>query len=124
MDIKNYMKRTKNSLIYLGILSLISFLRTLSRENAIAFMRAMGRIAFVLATHERKNTIKHLTLAFGAEKSQEEIHDLAKRVFLNLSVCVSDALRLPVLIKDGTFDKIVTSEGFHHFKQAADRGKV
>lgn len=122
MSVKQYLKKTKNSLIYLGIITLIAFLRALSRENAIAFMNAIGKIAFILASHERKNTIKHLTLAFGSEKSIEEIDALAKKVFLNWSVCIADAVRLPLLVNDGTLDKIVTAQGFHHFTDAVKRG--
>ncbi len=123
MNIGTYMKKSKNTLIYLGIFSLIAFLRSLSRKNAIAFMRSMGALAFVLASHERKNTIKHLTLAFGKEKTQIEIEGLAKKVFMNLSVCIADAIRLPIMVKDGSIDTLVTEEGFHHFTRAADRGK-
>ena len=123
MDVKNNMKKLKNTLIYLGILSLIGFLRFLSRENAIAFMRAMGKIAFVLAAHERKNTIKHLTMAFAKEKTAGEIEELARKVFMNLSVCITDAIRLPVMVKDGSLDDLVTAEGFQHFTNAAESGK-
>lgn len=123
MNVTTYLKKSKNTLIYLGIVSLIAFLRFLSRKNAIAFMRSMGSLAFILAAHERKNTIKHLTMAFGKEKTKEQIEQLAKRVFLNLSVCVADAIRLPAMVKDGSIDELVTAEGFHHFTNAADRKK-
>lgn len=123
MDFKNFIKKTKNSLIYLSIITMIAFLRALSRENAISFMKYIGEIAYILASHERKNTIKHLTIGFGSEKTREEIVNLAKQVFLNWSVCIADAIRLPILVKDGTIDKIVTVQGFRHFTDAVKRGK-
>ena len=117
------MKKIKNSLIYLGILTLVRFLRAISRENAIAFMQHMGRLAFIFAVNERKNTIKHLTFAFGSEKKPNAIKKLAKKVFLNLSTCVADAIRLTVMVKDGTIDRIVEVENFHHFTNAVEAGK-
>lgn len=95
----------------------------MNRPTAIAFMRYVGRLAFMFAVYERKNTIKHLTWAFGNEKTPEEIQELAKRVFLNLSVCVADALRLPKMVKDGTIDRIVTTENFNLLTDEIDKKK-
>ncbi len=118
-----YKKKIKNTLIYYGIVSLISFLQALSREKAVAFMGYVARVSFALAAHERKNTIKHLTMAFGKEKSHEEILALARQIFINWSVCIADAMRLPVLVKDGTLDRIVTAQGFRRFTDTVKRGK-
>lgn len=123
MGISHYRKKVKNTLIYYGIVSLISFLQALSRERAVAFMNYIAKLSFVLAANERKNTIKHLTLAYGKEKSPDEIFLLAKQIFLNWSVCIADAMRLPVLVKDGTLDRIVTVKGFRNFTDVVKRGK-
>jgi len=65
---------------------------------------------------------KHLTLAYGDEKSSRDINDLGKRVFLNLSACTADAVRLPVMTADGSIDKIVETENFDKFKQYVANG--
>lgn len=123
MNLKTQLKKIKNTGIYLGILAIVTLLRSMNRINSIVFMKHMGRLAFILAKHERKNAIKHLTVAFGAEKSPREIHDLAKRVFLNLSACAADAIRLPVLVKDGTIDQLVTVENYHYYTDEVKKGK-
>jgi len=110
-------------LIYYGVICLVSFFSVLPRKTAISLMKFAGQIAYVLAATRRKRTIKHLTLAFGNEKTEEEIKELAKKATMNLVVCIADALRLPVLVKDGTIDKIVTEENFHRFTDAVKRGK-
>lgn len=123
MNRKSRIKKLKNTGIYVGILAGIKLLRSLSRQNSIGLMRHMGRLAFMFARHERKNAIKHLTMAFGTEKTPQEIHDLAKRVFLNLSACAADAIRLPLLVKDGTIDKLITVENYHYFTDEVKKGK-
>lgn len=123
MNIKPQLKKIKNTFIYIGIVFLITLLRAMNRRNAIAFMRYMGHLAFMFAAYERKNAIKHLTWAFGNEKSQKEIHEIAKRVFLNFGACAADAIRLPLLVKDGTIDRIVTTENFHYLTDEIDKKK-
>lgn len=121
MNLKPQAKKIKNTAIYVGIVILIKVLRAMNRPNAIAFMRYMSRLAFMFAVYERKNAIKHLTWAFGNEKTQKEIHDIAKRVFLNFGTCAADAIRLPLLVKDGTIDRIVTTENLHYLTDEADK---
>lgn len=120
---KPKIKKIKNTAIYIGIWLIIKFLRAMDRMTSIAFMRYMGRLAFMFAVHERKNTIIHLTRAYGFEKTHAEIHDLAKSVFLNIATCVADAIRLPLLVKDGTIDKLVSLENFHYFTDEVQKGK-
>lgn len=123
IKIKPALKKLKNDAIYAGILLLIKVLRSMDRKNAIAFMRHMGRLAFMLAHHERESTMKNLTHAFGHEKTEAEIHNLAKRVFRNLSTCAADAIRLPLMVEDGSIDRLVTTEDFHYFTQEAEKKK-
>lgn len=123
MITKQQLKKIKNTGIYLGILFFIKLLRSMNRMSAISFMRYVGRLAFMAAVYERKNAIKHLTLAFGAEKKPSEINELAKQMFLNMSACIADAIRLPLLVKDGTIDKLVSLENFHFFTDQVAKGK-
>ena len=115
-------KNIKNTFIYIGILTFIKVLRLMNRKQSIAFMRYIGRIAFIFARHERKNTIKHLSMAYANEKSSEEIHALGKQVFLNIAACAADAVRLPVLVADGTIDTILDVEDFDKFERYVAKG--
>jgi KDO2-lipid IV(A) lauroyltransferase len=122
-NVKPMLKKIKNTLIYLAIVALIRLLRSINRMTAIGLMRHMGRLAFLFAVHERKNAIAHLTLAFGDEKSPDEIRRLAKQVFLTLSACAADAVRLPLMVRDGSIDQLVSLENFHYFTDAVKQGR-
>ena len=65
----NVKKQIKNTLIYWIVLYLILFVRLISRPAAFLFFEYLGSLVFSLARSEREKTIKHLTLAFGSEKS-------------------------------------------------------
>jgi KDO2-lipid IV(A) lauroyltransferase len=93
-----------------------------NRLTAIRLTLLIGRIAFCLAKGARNRAIRHLTLAFGTEKSPKEIRGLARQVFLNLAVSAADAIRLPILVEQG-LNSFVTVEGFHHLKNAHAKGK-
>ncbi len=115
-------KKIKNDLIYVMILFFIRLLRTMKRQSAIKLVKGIGQAAFVLAKKERNKTLRHLTWAFGTQKTQTEIRALAKQVFSNISTCVADALRLPVLVSQG-LDKIVSVEGMEHLTHAIKQGR-
>lgn len=110
-------------MIYLAIIASIKLMRSMDRMTAIGFMRHVGRLAFIFAAHERRNAIKHLARALGHEKSPLEIQQLAKRVFLTLSACAADAVRLPNLVRDGSIDRLVNLENFHFFNDEVAKGR-
>jgi KDO2-lipid IV(A) lauroyltransferase len=115
-------KRIRRWLVYVFVLLFFRGLRSVDRLTAIRLSLLIGRIAFCLAKGARHRTIRHLTWAFGNEKSPEEIKSLAQKVFLNLATSAADAIRLPVLIEQG-LEHLVTVEGFHHLKKAHAKGK-
>lgn len=119
---KRLKKYIKNSIIYYAILFFVKLLRAMGRKQSITLMRLIGRIAFVVARRERQNTITHLTQAFGDEKGPDEIRELAFRVFMNISTCVADAVRLPNLSREG-LDKLVSVVDFHHLTDAVAEGR-
>jgi KDO2-lipid IV(A) lauroyltransferase len=115
-------KRIRRWLVYVFVLFFVRVLRSVNRLTAIRLTLLIGRIAFCLAKGARNRTIRHLTWAFGTEKSPEEIKDLAQKAFLNLATSAADAIRLPILIEQG-LSNLVTVEGFHHLKNARAKGK-
>ena len=119
---KRLTKKIKNNIIYGAIVALIFLLRRLNRRLAILLMRGIGRLAWHLALHERKKSMRHLMDAFGETHSAEEIKKISQGVFNNIAVCVADAVRLPVLVKQG-LDRIVRVENFHHLTDAVALGR-
>lgn len=115
-------KKIRNNLSYLLVLALIKFLRILPRQVAIKLMRLVGRLVFFLAKHERKKIIRHLNLAYGQEKTQEEMQGICKNVFLHFFTVVTDYARLPVMSRDD-INKIVTVDGIENLQKAYAKGK-
>jgi len=115
-------KRIRRWLVYIFVLFFVKVLRSVDRLTAIRLTLLIGRIAFCLAKGARNRTIRHLTWAFGNEKSPEEIKSLAQKTFLNLAATTADAIRLPILIEQG-LNNFITAEGFHHLKNAHAKGK-
>lgn len=117
-----FVKKVKNDIIYLVILFFIKLLRAMDRKSSIFLLKNIGLLAFWFARYERKKTLKNLTMAFGKEKSPAEIKALGLRVFLNLSTCVCDAFRIPILSHE-QLDDLVEVEGVEHLKRALAHGK-
>ena len=118
-------KRIKNTIIYFFVLFFVHFIRLVPRRIGIAMMRTLGRIAFWAARSERDKTIRHLTFAFGKEKSAKEIKGLARSVFLHFSMAAVDAIRIPVFVKKG-INQFVSTENMQYAENARDakRGPI
>lgn len=115
-------KRIKNDLIYVLVVGLISLLRVLPRRAAAALMRGLAGLGFRLARKEREKTIRHLTWAYGAEKSPREIAVLAKAVWRHFGVMALDAVRLPRIVAAG-INTLVEARGVERLQAALARGK-
>ncbi len=122
MSKKPVSKRVKNWLIYVFVLFIVRLFRSVSRMTAIKIMRFLSGLAYRLANKEREKTIRHLTWAFGQEKTDEEIRRLSQQVFMNFAVAAVDAIRLPIIIRNG-FDGLITVEKMHLLHQALAKGK-
>lgn len=91
--------------------------------------RAIGRVAFKLTKSGRKHTIENLTLAYG-EKSHEpqplsasEVEEMAKHVFEEVVVSVTDFFATVFIRNKKRFFQLVEVEGLEHLQKAYDRGK-
>ncbi|MBN2412554.1 lysophospholipid acyltransferase family protein [candidate division KSB1 bacterium] len=119
---KRSRKRIKNWFIYIFVLFIVKLLRNLSRIGAIKLMRLMGSIVFRLAKREREKTIRHLTWAFGDKKTEQQIERLAKQVFLHFSTVAVDAIRMPLVLKEG-IDKYVRTDNLPKLDKLLAVGK-
>ena len=115
-------KRLRDHFFYGLIRSLLFVLRVLPRRVAIGAMRLLARFLFRVLQRERRKTVTHLTMAFGKEKSAEEIQELARRVFLHFIVAFVDLVRMDDFVDSG-FAGMVSCKGFEHLEDAARRGK-
>ncbi|MBU0483409.1 MAG: lysophospholipid acyltransferase family protein [Proteobacteria bacterium] len=115
-------KKIRDQLFYLLVLIMIKLLRLMPRKPAVKLLRMLGAIIFHLGGSTRRKTVKHLTLAFGHEKTEQEIIQIARNNFIHLFGAAADFFRLPCLLKN-EFNGLITTEGLHHLEQAWAEGK-
>ncbi len=110
-------KSVRHNIAYAGVLILLAFFRAIPRRAGIALGRALALGFYAVARYHRENTIRHLTMAFGDEKSPAEIRRIARHVFLHFATAAVDAIRIPIHIKNG-IDRYITTKNLHHLEQA------
>jgi KDO2-lipid IV(A) lauroyltransferase len=120
---KRIKKSIKNGFIYIVLVCAIKLIQMISRKAAIRLMRFSGTIAYLVAVGERRKAIRHLTMAFGHKKTEEEIKQIARNNFIHLGIAAVDMIRMPIYIKKGMLNQLIASEGFHHIKNALAKGK-
>jgi Kdo2-lipid IVA lauroyltransferase/acyltransferase len=98
------------------------FINLLPEGSALWFGREMGRWAFILDREHRKVALQNLDLAFGREKSKEELRAIARRTFENLGMTAIEFLRIPSMDVE-TFRKKVVVEGLENVKELLDNRK-
>jgi len=108
--------------VYAGSVALINFFQAIPREWGIGISQVMGRIYYAFSRTEKQRAIRHLTLAFGREKSAAEIRRLARSVFLHFAMAGVDAARIPVYVRRG-MDRLITPRNIHFLDQARDSGR-
>lgn len=115
-------KKFKRWLIYVNVYALVKIMRFLPRLAAVFVMRLLGRAVFLLIKSRRERTLQHLDSAYGREKSSAEINRIARQVFLNISTCAADAIRIPQIIGNG-IDRMITIEGREHLDRISENGQ-
>ena len=106
-------KKVKHRVIHSCVLAFVAFLRCWPRRAAFQMTRGLGWAAFYLLKSKRMRALKHLTAAFGHEKSASDIRRIAKQVFLNFGAFAADAVLAPRLMGNG-INKLITAEGLQH----------
>ena len=106
-------KKTKQRAVYCSVWAVVSFLRFLPRRAALLLMRRAGWAAFYLLKSKRLRALKHLTAAFGHEKSASDIRRIARKTFSNFGAFCADAVLIPRLMGKGV-RKLITAEGLEH----------
>ena len=86
------------------------------------FGRGLGRLGFYLDKKHREIVLNNLKTVFGQEKSPNEIHLIAKKVFENLGMNLMEFFRLPWL-KIEDLEGYVEPEGFENLRKAYEKGK-
>ena len=96
--------------------------RNLPPSVGIAFGAWIGKSLFWVLKKEREKTLRHLTLAFGSEKSSKEILKIGESVFQNLGKTAAELIYLPK-VTPKTIDEWVSFEGLSKLDAVLKKGK-
>jgi KDO2-lipid IV(A) lauroyltransferase len=100
-----------------------SFLINLPPEAwALGFGRLLGRVTFYLDREHRKVALQNLELAFGGEKSKEELETIARETFQNLGMNAVEFFRIPRMDFEA-FRRQVAVEGLENLQKVLDNEK-
>lgn len=120
-------KRLKRSVKYSAIIGLVKFIlftvKIMPWKWTSSMCAHLGILGFYLVKKERIKTIKNLTIAYGAEKSDAEINLMAREVFYNLGRGAAElAIKLNTDTEEEYFRNVEVI-GREHAERAVARGK-
>lgn len=108
-------------LYYLGRVA-IFFLSYLPPKIGLFISGKLGLLAYLILQKYRKITIGNLQLAFGSEKTEEELKRIAKTVFENLGKNAFEFIRSP-RINSRNIDRLVEIENPEIARAAFRKGR-
>ncbi len=109
-------------LIYLLLRTLSFLINLLPEAVALWIGRCLGKAMYYLDMEHRKVAFQNLNLAFGQEKSKEELRNIAKKSFENLGMMAMEFFRIPNLDVQA-FQKKVKVEGLERALKVLDENR-
>lgn len=124
MENRPVRKKIKYSTLYYFVRFLIFVSNAMPRTWWLSFCGFLGSVAYRFAVQTRKLSILHLGLAYGKEKSGDEIRSLSRRMFVMLGKNAGDILRARGAVRTlSDLNKFLVVEGFENFEKARAKGK-
>ena len=120
---KDLRRSIKYRLVYILVKFLISISNWMSRSSWLTFCGGLGKIAGRFAVKSRKLAVAHLTLAFGKEKTAEEIEKMSRNMFKMLGKNAGDVLRAMNIDSLSELEKFVVMKGMENYEIADQKGK-
>lgn len=120
---KKFRRTVRYNFLYAAILVMIFISNLMPRKVWLRLCGGMGSLAYYLATHSRKLTLRHLNMAYQAEKNPAEIKALAKEVFRMMGMNAGDLIRGYRIERYEQFKEIRVVNGIEHVEAAHARGK-
>ena len=116
-------KRIKYFFLGIFIRFMIWVVRIIPWKATTWLTGKLGALAFNIVKKERDKTIRNLTIAYGKEKTPEEIRQMAREVWINLGKSAGEfAIKLHITDKEKFFRNVEVI-GLEHGKKALERGK-
>ncbi len=116
-------KKPYRFFLYLLIRGIAGCFWILPRALSLAIARALGRAGFWLVWRQREKTLENLRHAYGREKSEAEIHQIAEKVFENLAQTAVDVLRFDRFSRKEISQIVDYAEAFEVVKGLFSEGK-
>jgi Kdo2-lipid IVA lauroyltransferase/acyltransferase len=120
---KKIKRRIRYTIVYRFVQFLIFLSRLVPRVTWIKACRLLGWLGYYFAAETRALTQKHLTIAFGKEKSPREIKVLSKKVFEYLGMNGGDILRATKVQNLAELEEFLVVSGYENFVKANKKGK-
>ncbi|MBT1688738.1 lysophospholipid acyltransferase family protein [Dawidia soli] len=123
-SLKIIRRKIRYAVVY-GLVRFLIFLSNLMPRIAwLRFCGFLGRLAYPFAGQTRTRTLRHLTLAYGKEKSAAEIRALSRRTFEYLGKNAGEMLRATASLHTAAdLDKFLVVHGYENFERAQAKGK-
>ena len=123
-SLKIIRRKIRYAIVY-GLVRFLIFLSNLMPRVAwLRFCGFLGRLAYPFAVQTRTRTLRHLTLAYGKEKSAAEIRALSRRTFEYLGKNAGEMLRATASLRTlEDLDKFLVVHGYENFERAHAKGK-
>ena len=109
-------------IIYLLLRGFSISINLLPEGFALRVGRQLGNVMYYLDLEHRKVAIQNLHIAFGQEKSEEEMRSIAKRNFQNLGMTTVEFFRIPRMGVE-TFKERVKIEGLEEALRLLEKKK-
>src|SRR4051812_9835652 len=109
--LKSLRRKVKYRLIYFLVKFLIAISNWMSRSAWLAFCGGLGKMAGWFAVESRTRAVRHLTLAYGNEKTGVEIEKLSRDMFVMLGKNAGDVLRATNIDSLPELEKFVVMKG-------------
>ncbi len=104
---------------YLALRGFSFFVNLLPERSALGFGRLLGRTAYYLDREHRTVSLQNLDLAFGHEKTKEDLRRIAKKTFQHLGMTAVEFLRIPQMDLE-TLRERMTIEGLENVGELLD----
>jgi KDO2-lipid IV(A) lauroyltransferase len=123
MEKRPLRKRIKYAALYYFIRFLIFSAGLPPRKMWLKFCGMLGKLAYLFSPKPAERMITHLTIAFGKEKSQDEIVKLSKKTFEMLGRNAGDIIRSLNVKTLADLEKFLVTTGLENYEKAYAKGK-
>lgn len=120
---KKTRRKVRYSVVYGFVRFLIALSAILPRVMWLRICGFLGRLAYHFATQTRRLTQRHLTIAYGGEKSASEIIRLSKTVFEYLGKNTGEMLRATNVQNLAQLEEFLVVSGYDNFEKANAKGR-